>query len=244
MYEITLTFSLLLILVAFLYSAIGHGGASGYLALMLLYDFPTELMRATALILNIFISLVSFYQYYNAARFNWKLFFSLTVASVPAAFIGGSIYLESGVYKKILAVILVFSVVRILWKTKDDQQTVDPGYATALLMGAGIGLISGLIGIGGGIILTPILLLLSWTTIKESAAISALFITVNSIAGLAGTTKANLHLLDGQTMMLVLIALIGGALGAYYGSKHFNTPVLKMFLAIVLFIASFKLFMS
>lgn len=244
MYEITLTFAVLLIVVAFLYAAIGHGGASGYLALMLLYDFPTELMRTTALILNIFISLVSFYQYYTAVKFNWKLFFSLTVTSVPAAFIGGSINLDSRVYKKTLAIILVLSVVRILWKTKDDQQTVKQTYPVALFMGACIGLISGLIGIGGGIILTPLLLLLSWTTIKESAAISALFITVNSIAGLAGTTKANFHLLDGQTLILVLIALFGGALGAYYGSKHFQTPLLKMFLAIVLFIASFKLFMS
>lgn len=241
MSEYIVFFYPLLFIVAFLYASVGHGGASGYLALMALFSFAPEIMRPTALTLNVFVSLMAFWQYYRKGNFNWQLFFMLAVASVPAAFLGGWFSIDASVYKKILGVVLIVPIIRFMGILPQEQTTLKKAkWLYALLLGASIGFLSGLIGIGGGIILTPVLLLLSWTTMKEAAGISAFFITVNSVAGLLG--KATSGLTFSQDMVwLVGVALIGGTLGAYLGANRFSSVVLKRLLALVLLIASVKL---
>lgn len=234
-------FYVLLVLVAFLYSSVGHGGASGYLALMAFFSFAPETMRPTALLLNIFVSLIAFIQYYRAGFFKWSLFWPYAIASIPTAFIGGMITVDAGWYKKILAVLLLFSVVRLLGiQFKTERFDVKQNVFIALLIGSIIGLFSGMIGIGGGIILSPIILLLHWADMKKTAAISALFIFVNSIAGLAGLFTKGFEFKTEMGWMIVL-ALVGGILGSYFGANKFKNDFLNKILAVVLIIASLKL---
>ena len=238
-----LLFYVLLVLIAFLYSSVGHGGASGYLALMAYFSFAPETMRPTALLLNIFVSLIAFIQYYKSGFFKWNLFWPFALASIPAAFIGGFITVDAGLYKKILAVLLLFSVVKLLgvkFQTKDfiAKQNI----FLALLIGAAIGLFSGMIGIGGGIILSPIILLLHWGNMKQTAAISALFIFVNSLAGLAGLFSKGFEF-KSEMILMLLLALIGGFAGSYFGAKKMNSSFLNKILAVVLIIAAVKLAM-
>lgn len=237
-------FYVLLALVAFLYSSVGHGGASGYLALMAFFSFAPETMRPTALLINIFVSLIAFVQYYRGGFFKWNLFWPFALASFPAAFIGGMISVDVGLYKKILAVLLLFSVVRLLGiKFKRTTFNVQQNLYLALLIGAIIGLFSGMIGIGGGIILSPIILLMHWADMKKTAAVSALFIFVNSIAGLAGLFAKGFEFKTEMGVMIVL-ALIGGIAGSYYGANKFKNDFLNKILAIVLIIASIKLIIT
>jgi hypothetical protein len=234
-------FYLLLVLVAFLYSSVGHGGASGYLALMAFFSFAPETMRPTALLLNIFVSLIAFIQYYRGGFFRWNLFWPFALASFPAAFIGGMITVDVGLYKKILAVLLLFSVVRLLGiQFKTAKFYVKQNVYIALLIGAIIGLFSGMIGIGGGIILSPIILLLHWADMKKTAAVSALFIFVNSIAGLTGLITNGFEYKTEMGWMIVL-ALIGGIAGSYFGANKFKNEFLNKILAVVLLLASIKL---
>lgn len=237
-------FYVLLALVAFLYSSVGHGGASGYLALMAFFSFAPETMRPTALLINIFVSLIAFVQYYRGGFFKWNLFWPFALASFPAAFIGGMISVDVGLYKKILAVLLLFSVVRLLGiKFKRTTFDVKQNLYLALLIGAIIGLFSGMIGIGGGIILSPIILLMHWADMKKTAAVSALFIFVNSIAGLAGLFAKGFEFKTEMGVMIVL-ALIGGIAGSYYGANKFKNDFLNKILALVLIIASIKLIVA
>ncbi|TRX27787.1 sulfite exporter TauE/SafE family protein [Flavobacterium franklandianum] len=234
-------FYVLLVLVAFLYSSVGHGGASGYLALMAFFSFAPETMRSTALLLNIFVSLIAFIQYYRGGFFKWNLFWPFALASFPAAFIGGMITVDVGLYKKILAVLLLFSVVKLLGiKFKTATFDIRQNVFLALLIGAFIGLFSGMIGIGGGIILTPIILLMHWADMKKTAAVSSLFIFVNSIAGFAGLFTKGFEFKTEMGWMIVL-ALIGGIAGSYFGANKFKSDFLNKLLAIVLIIASIKL---
>lgn len=236
-------FYIFLPVVAFLYAAVGHGGASGYLALMAFFSFAPDFMRPTALLLNLAVSLIAFIQYHKQGHFSWKLFWPFAIASVPAAFIGGMLVVDADVYKKILAILLLFSVIRLLgFKTKDAKIESQPQILIALAIGALIGFLSGMIGIGGGIILSPVILLLHWADMKKTAAVSALFIFVNSLAGLAGLFTKGIHL-ESQMIWMLLIAFAGGALGSYFGAGHFENKKLKWILAFVLLIASLKLMM-
>jgi uncharacterized protein len=236
-------FWLLLPIVAFLYASVGHGGASGYIALMMLFGVADTSIRPTALLLNIGVSLLSFAQFWQSGHFRWRIFLLFSIASVPAAYVGGLIQLDAFWYKKILAVLLLFPVLK-MWGIFDNRQTegaTKPVFIPlALLIGATIGLFSGMIGIGGGIILSPVLLLLGWATMKESAAVSALFIFVNSGAGMVGLYQKSLTISNEMIFMLVL-ALIGGSLGGYWGAKIIASEQLKKVLAVVLLIAVFKL---
>lgn len=234
-------FIILLPLVAFLYASVGHGGASGYLALMALFNFEPSLMRPTALLLNIFVAGVSFFQYYRNGHFKWKLFFPFALSSIPAAFIGGYITLDTNVYKKILGVLLIFSILRIIGVFgKEHEDTKEVKILYGVIIGGIIGLFSGMIGIGGGIILSPVILLLHWGKMKETAAVSALFILVNSIAGLIGMVQHDVTF-SSDSYLFVAIAFVGGTLGAYLGSYKMNHKLLKYLLAFVLAIASVKL---
>lgn len=239
--DIIILFYILLFLVAFLYSSVGHGGASGYLALMAIFSFSPDVMKPTALLLNLFVSLTSFIQFYRGKHFNWKIFLPFAIASVPMAYIGGQITVDADIYKKILGILLIIPIIRFLFfaNIRVDELKKSNLYLS-LPIGAAIGFLSGLIGIGGGIILSPILLLLKWTDMKQTAAISALFIFVNSSSGLAGQLKKGIHF-STDMYAYVAIAFVGGICGAYYGSLRFRQNILKYMLAAVLMVAAYKL---
>jgi uncharacterized membrane protein YfcA len=237
-------FYVLIAVVAFLYSTVGHGGASGYLALMALFSVSSETMRSSALLLNIFVSLIAFIYYYQAGHFKIKLFIPFAVTSIPAAFIGGLFSIDPSLYKKILAALLIFAAIRIVAFNKaDDANIREQNIYASLVIGAVIGLFSGMIGIGGGIILSPLILLLHWANMKQSAAVSALFIFVNSIAGLSGLFLKG-YSISSEVYILISLAIVGGLVGSYMGAKKFNSKVLKPLLAFVLIIASLKLIIT
>jgi uncharacterized protein len=234
-------FLLILPIISFLYASVGHGGASGYLALMALFSFAPEIMKPTALLLNIFVSAIAFYYYYKEGFFNKKMFLFFAVASIPLAFLGGMIEVEASIYKNILGVLLIFAILKMLNVFgKESTKIKDIKLWQGLIVGGLIGFFSGLIGIGGGIILTPVILLLHWGNIKEAAAVSALFIWVNSVSGLLGQLSSGVSI-SMESFSLVAIALIGGFFGGYLGSKKINNQRLRYILAFVLVIASVKL---
>ena len=240
--EFPLLFYFAIPVVAMLYASVGHGGASGYLALMALAGTSTLVMKPTALILNLFVAGISFIFYYKKGFFRWKLFFPFAITSIPAAFIGGYIEVEPGIYKKILAVFLMFSVLRLSGILKfTSNSTKDLVLWQSLIFGLIIGLFSGLIGIGGGIILSPLILLLHWADMKQTAAVSALFIWINSLSGLAGMMLGGL-VLNMNIAFITALAVVGGIIGAMLGSNKINNLVLKRVLALVLCIAGIKLF--
>ncbi|HCN82687.1 MAG TPA: hypothetical protein DIT07_03580 [Sphingobacteriaceae bacterium] len=234
-------FYFLLFIVAFLYASVGHGGASGYLALMAIFSVAPDVMKPTALMLNLFVSMTAFIQFYRGGHFKWKMFLPFAIASIPFAFLGGMISIDAHIYKKILGILLLFPVVRFLiFPNADVKDIKTANIPLSLLIGAVIGLLSGLIGIGGGIILSPVLLLLKWTNQKQAAAISALFIFVNSLSGLFGQLQKGIQF-NADMYTYVAIAFTGGLFGAYFGSLKFNQTILKNVLACVLMLAVYKL---
>ncbi len=234
-------FFFLLFVVALLYASDGHGGASGYLALMALFAFSPAVMKPTALLLNLFVSSVSFLQFYRGGFFKWKMFLPFALASIPLSFFGGTISIDSFVYKKILGVLLLIPVIRFFFFKNADPKDIRPATIwLSLLIGGIIGLLSGMIGIGGGIILSPVLLLLKWTDQKQTAAISALFIFVNSVAGLGGQLTKGIEFRS-DMFIYVGIAFAGGLCGAYLGSFKFPQTAIKNVLACVLALAAYKL---
>jgi len=239
--ETIIIFYILLFLVAFLYSSVGHGGASGYLALMAIFSISPEVMKPTALLLNLFVSMTSFIQFYRGKHFNWKIFLPFALTSVPMAFVGGLITVDADIYKKILGFLLLIPIIRFLFFANITVKEIKKSnLVLSLVIGAAIGFFSGLIGIGGGIILSPALLLLKWTDMKQTAAISALFIFVNSFSGLVGQLTKGIHF-SPDMYAYVAVAFIGGIFGAYYGSLRFGHTVLKYMLAAVLMAATYKL---
>ncbi len=237
-------FYILLFLVAFLYASVGHGGASGYLALMAIFSIAPDVMKPTALLLNLFVSLTSFIQFYRGGYFRMKLFLPFALASVPFAFIGGLITIDASIYKQILGCLLLLPVIRFFFFNKVEvEEQKQYSLPLAIFIGVVIGFLSGLIGIGGGIILSPILLLLHWANMKQTAAISALFIFVNSLSGLAGQLTKGIHFTT-DMYLYVIIAFVGGLAGAYYGSMKVKQGALKYLLATVLLIAAVKLLVT
>lgn len=235
-------FWLLLVLLgtmAFLYASVGHGGASGYLAVLALFSVAPAVMKQSALLLNLGVSLMSFIAFYQQGYFKWRLFWPFALGSIPAAFLGARIPLSDSSYKQILGVCLLIAVLRMLVSLRESSAKPLPLWA-GLTAGSLIGLLSGMIGIGGGIILSPVLLLFRWANLKEAAAVSALFIFVNSIAGLAGL-KTWIPLDDTSLIYWLAASLIGGFLGARWGAGVASNSKVKWVLALVLIIASVKL---
>ncbi len=236
-------FAVVLAICAFIYSSVGHGGASAYLALMALFSFDTIVMKQTSLSLNLVVAAISFIQFYRLGFFKLKLFLFLALTSVPASFLGGTLTLESSMYKMILGLFLLAAVARILLKpTQRNPQIEEEKFNTlgALVIGATIGYVSGLIGIGGGIILSPLLLLLKWADVKNTAGISALFIWVNSAAGLAGQLQSGIQI-DDHLFLFIGVVAFGAILGGYWGSKSLSFINLEKVLAVVLIAAAVKL---
>lgn len=234
-------FLLLLAVMAFLYASIGHGGASGYLAVLALFSVEPSLMKSSSLVLNIFVSLISFVHYYRGGHFKWQLFVPFAIASIPAAYFGAQVEVDPSVYKKVLGICLIFPILRLAGAFgKESDETKSLPLAYGLLIGAVIGFLSGMIGIGGGILLSPVILLFHWGKMKETAAVSALFILVNSISGLAALLGKGYTPVT-EIYSWIAVAVIGGFAGAYFGSQKFNHSVLRYILALVLLIASLKL---
>jgi uncharacterized membrane protein YfcA len=201
-------------------------------------------MKPTALLLNLFVSLSAFILFYRGGHFKWKLFLPFALASVPLSFLGGMIAIDAEVYKKILGALLLIPVIRMIFFPNASEQDLKEGSTgLSMLIGAVIGFLSGLIGIGGGIILSPVLLLLKWTNQKQTAAISALFIFVNSLAGLGGQLSKGLNVESGM-FMYAGIAFVGGTLGGWLGASRFNQQILKYLLAAVLLLAALKLLLT
>jgi uncharacterized membrane protein YfcA len=237
-------FYILLFFVAFLYASVGHGGASGYLALMAIFSMAPDVMKPTALLLNLFVSLTAFIQFYRGRYFRMNLFLPFALASVPFAFLGGMISIEISIYRQILGWLLLIPVIRFLFFSNIEVKEKDnPSIITAVAIGAAIGFLSGLTGIGGGIILSPVILLLRWANMKETAAVSALFIFVNSLSGLAGQLTKGVSFTN-DMYLFVALAFAGGLAGAYMGSVKFKQVALKYVLAGVLLIASVKLLLT
>ncbi len=234
-------FLILLPIVSLLYSAVGHGGASGYLAMMALFSFPSTFMKPAALSLNILVSGLAFYYFWRNGHFKWKLFYPFAITSIPASFIGGYLSVDATTYKLILGVLLLATVARMLFidtssKTKSSSQHL----WLSLIIGASIGFFSGMIGIGGGIILSPVILLLGWANLKETAAVSALFIWVNSISGMTGLMASGTEI-SKEVLIIAAFAVVGGLIGGYLGSKKLNNSALKYLLSVVLLLAAIKL---
>jgi uncharacterized protein len=236
-------FLILLVLVAFLYSSVGHGGASGYLALMALFGMEPLLMRSSALTLNLFVAGSSFIAFYRGGYLKWRLILPFLITSVPMAYFGAQTIIEPKLYKVILGIFLLIAVARILYRPKEYEKSRNNHLILSLFIGAFLGFFSGMIGIGGGIILSPLIILLHWANVKEAAATSALFILFNSAAGLYGIYQIGFTP-NPQIFIWVAFAFAGGLLGAWTGSFRFSTIRLQYVLAFVLLIASVKLFFT
>lgn len=237
----TLFFLFILAIIAFLYSSVGHGGASGYLAVMAIFGIAPALMKSSALVMNLSVSIISFIGFYRAGHFKWKLFFPFAIGSIPMAYLGGMMKISDSIYKHILAVCILISIIRLLYQFKDSEQKHSIPLWAGLLAGGLIGLLSGMIGIGGGIILSPLMLILRWATLKQTAAVSALFIFVNSLSGLFGQLQNGGIQLTQNLQFAIVATILGGLLGSYLGSQKFNTQTLRYLLAVGLVIASAKL---
>ena len=238
--ELLLLLSLAVFTVAFLYSSVGHAGASGYIAVLSLFGVSVAMLKPSALVLNILVACLSSWQFYRAGYFSWRIFLPFAIASVPFAFLGGYVSVPTYILKIILGAILLYSAIRFVLQQKEEEDTHLPPTPLAIMIGAVLGFVSGLTGVGGGIFLTPLLIFMKWARTKTASAVSALFILVNSVAGLFGAYSSAQHL---PTFIIPIscAAIIGGAIGSYYGSRKFSPLVIKRILAVVLLIAGVKL---
>lgn len=229
--------------VAFLYSCVGHAGASGYIAVMSLAGLAPAVIKPTALTLNILVASIGTLQFRRAGHFSWELFWPFAVLAVPLAFLGGSLSLPVPVFKAVVGAVLIFSAARLLWDPREDPAAAAPPRAVAVSVGGALGLLAGLTGTGGGIFLTPLMLLKGWATTKRAAAVSALFILVNSAAGLLGNLSATKQP-PSFALVLAVAAVLGGTAGSYAGSSRFDPKTIKRLLAVVLAIAGTKLILT
>ncbi|GAB4525540.1 MAG: sulfite exporter TauE/SafE family protein [Anaerolineales bacterium] len=239
----TLVFSVFAI--AFLYASVGFGGATGYLAVMSLFDIPIQVMASTALILNLFVSSVSFFNYYRAGHFRFSLLWPFLVTSIPAAFLGGYLRLHDQIYYILLYGVLTFVMVRMLFfsKAQDEEVPLRPlRLPVGLTVGAAIGLLSGMVGIGGGIFLSPLIILTHWGRVKQASAVAAVFIFVNSASGLIGRLLGGNFALDSLGLALLPAGLLAAFGGAYLGANKFSGVAVRRLLGLVLVFAIGKYF--
>ena len=241
----TILIILAIFIVAVMYSSVGHGGASGYLAVVAFWGIAPEVAKPTALVLNLFVASIGTYQFWRAGYFKWRVFWPFALTSMPFAFYGGIVQLPTDVYKIVLGAVLCLAAIRLAVKLNNDDNVSDPPIVAGLLIGAAIGLLSGMVGVGGGIFLTPVLLLARWAETKTAAAVSVVFILVNSFAGLLGgyLLGKGTHIgeLPSEVWFWVVAAVAGGLIGATLGSKKFDSMTLRRVLAVVLLFASVKL---
>lgn len=221
----------------------GHAGASGYIAVMSLLSMAPAEIKPTALTLNILVATIGSVQFWRAGHFSWRLFWPFALLSVPMAWVGGYVSLPGHVFQKLVGVVLLYSAYRFVVSPPPETEPGEPPRAAALAIGGGIGLLSGLTGTGGGIFLTPILLFMHWARTRNAAAVSSLFILVNSISGLLGNVTSTKQF-PAFTLVLLAAAGVGGAIGSQLGSRSFDPAAIKRLLAAVLLIAGAKLLLT
>jgi len=227
---------------AILYSSVGHAGASGYLAAMALMGISPEVMKPAALVLNVVVGTIATARFYRAGLISWSVLWPFVVTSIPLAFVGGAIQLPTDVYKPIVGVALLVAAARLAVSTyRRIARPVRraPLWAAALAGGI-IGLLSGLTGVGGGIFLSPLLLLLAWADTRETAGVSAGFVLANSVSGLAGNLASVQHL-PAEIALWAPVAAVGGIIGAELGSRRLAPATLRYLLAVVLVVAGGKM---
>jgi uncharacterized membrane protein YfcA len=240
----------LFLVVGAFYACVGHAGASGYLAVMALLSVAPEMMRPTALAINVLVATIAFVQFARAGHFSWALAWPFLAASIPAAYLGGTIDLPDRPLRAAIGGVLLLTALRMgatalrpAAAPNASPATRPPALPAALATGGVVGLISGLTGTGGGIFLSPILLLARWADTKRTAATSACFILANSLAGLGGLAGGGW---TPQPWLIVLAgaACVGGVMGAHFGSRRATPRALTALLAGVLLIAGAKLMMG
>ena len=230
-----------ILVVAVLYASVGHAGASGYIAVMALASVAPGVIRPTALLLNIAVASIATWQFATAGHFSARRFWPFAVLAVPASFLGGYLNLPTSVFKVLVGLVLLGSAVRLVATPRHaTRQPTDVPIALALVCGAILGLLAGLTGTGGGIFLTPLLVLAGWADAKGAAGVSAPFILLNSAAGLAGNLVTTRHL-DPVAAPLLVAAILGGLIGSYLGSRRLPIQAIRRVLAVVLVIAGGKL---
>jgi uncharacterized membrane protein YfcA len=227
---------------AILYSSVGHAGASGYLAAMAFVGTPTPMMRPTALVLNLLVASIATVRFARAGLFSWSLFWPFALGSIPLAYIGGAITLPGHWYRTLVGVVLWIAAGRLWLDLKLGAPHLPPRLA-AVVCGAGIGLLAGLTGTGGGIFLSPLILFMGWAETRQTGGVSAAFILVNSAAGLAGN-PASIGDLPPQLPIWATAAVVGGLVGSELGSRRLGTPAFRRLLGVVLVIAGAKLIFS
>ena len=233
-----------MLVAAFAYASVGHGGASAYIAAMALAGIAPAEMRPIALALNVLVSAIATYKFARAGYFNARLFWPFAVVSVPMAFIGGAITLPGHAYNILVGIVLLYAAWQ-LWlsaRAGEEMRVIkQPPLPLAMAIGAALGLLAGLTGVGGGIFLSPLLLMLGWAGTKHTSAISAPFILVNSIAGLVAGFAVKSASLPAYIWILGAAVIVGGWLGAEYGSRRFANPLVRRILAVVLALAGAKM---
>ena len=227
---------------AALYSSVGHGGASAYIAAMALFSVAPETMKPTALALNLLVAGFGTWRYARRGLTNWKLVLAFALTATPAAFIGGGVHLPALYYKPLVGILLWAAAARLLWQPKAlaERATKPPSPWVSLPAGAVLGLLAGLTGTGGGILLSQLIIVNAWEEPRHTSGIVAAFILLNSIAGLAGNAASVGHL--PSQLPLFLTAVGGGALlGTWLGVERLPRPWLLRTLGAVLVIAGAKL---
>jgi uncharacterized protein len=232
--------------VAFFYSSVGHGGATGYLAALALVGVAPASARVAVLIANILVASVAWWRFWKAGHFDWKILLLFAVASVPCAWLGSRIHISPRAYKLILGGVLATAgsilLFRARWQT-DDVPVKKCFWPVGLIVGAALGFLAGLTGIGGGVFLSPLLYLFRWVKPRTTGGIAAGFIVLNSIAGLAGTSWEKItH--AGPLLWLTLPAVIGALLGTHLGARRWSSVTFSRVLAGVLIFAGGKLLLE
>lgn len=230
---------------AMLYASVGHAGASAYLAIMALFGVAPETMRPTALVLNILVASFASWRYIRAGQFDLRVALPFIAGAAPLAFLGGTIHLSSQVYRPLVGAVLLVAAARLLWPVplKRQDAIAPPSLGTALACGGAIGMLSGVTGTGGGIFLSPLLLLFGWTEVRRASGIAAVFILSNSAAGLAGSFASVGHLPAALPWFMLAVAA-GAAAGTRLGISSLPTGRLVQALGVVLVIAGLKLILS
>ncbi len=245
MHDIAVT-GIYFFLIALLYSTVGHAGASGYLATMALLSFPPAVMKPTALALNIIVALITTVRFYTAGHFSWRLFWPFALASVPLAFLGGGLTVHTAIYKILVGFALIFAAAHLILRTKvasvGPEKIGDPAVPVSMLTGGVIGFVSGITGVGGGIFLSPVLIMLNWAGLRRAAAVAAAFILLNSMSGLAGYVHKGGAFPENIALWAVAV-VSGGFIGSSLGATRLNSPVLRLLLGVALMMAGMKLVM-
>ena len=233
-----------MLVAAFLYASVGHGGASAYIAAMAIAGVAPAEMRPIALQLNVLVSAIATVKFYRAGHFRWRLFWPFAVISIPAAYLGGAITLPGTAYKILVGAVLLYAAWQLWWSARAGDElrpARDVPRVLAMGIGGALGVLSGLTGVGGGIFLSPLLLLLGWAGTKQTSAVAAPFILVNSLAALAAGFVKNPAMPPDYAWLLMAAVVAGGWAGAEYGSRRLSNPIIRRALALVLAIAGGKM---